>query len=204
MLQTGLVLAVAAAAFAAQTPEPPVPLAVAERKPVLSKPVAGTPVWVQYAQTGAGRTVIVRLDGQRTKSTHAGVLGFVDANSRWLSVCGDVRAPVRRGQRFQVRPFECREVGGNVGRAGSIVAKYLRQVRTADECAGLQLAVWEAIEDGGSRADFASGRFRAQAPDAALQYARQFYESGSQAADALYLQAGDGGGQSQITLREAY
>jgi len=204
MLQTGLVLAVAAANFAVQIPEPPVPPAAAERKPVASKPVAGPPTLVQYFQNGAGRNVVVMLDGRRTKNTYAGLLGFRDGSGSWASVCADVRAPVSRGQRFAVRPIPARDLGGNVAKAGAIVARFLGKVRTADECAGLQLAVWEAIEDGGAQADFASGRFRAQAPSQALIAASQMYGEAKDAGESLYLQAGDGGGQSQLTTRQAY
>ncbi|HRK22310.1 MAG TPA: hypothetical protein PLX06_10895 [Fimbriimonadaceae bacterium] len=204
MLQTGLALAVAATSFVAQIPELPVPPPAVERKPGPSKPVAGPPILVQYAQTGAGRSVTVLLDGKRTKSTYAGVLGFRDASSAWSSVCADVRAPVAKGQRFNVRPIAARELGGNIFKAGAIVAKYVGQVRTADECAGLQLAVWEAIEDGGEQANFASGKFAARAPQAALNFAQQMYLNAKDPGETLYLQAGDGGGQSQLTTRQAY
>lgn len=204
MLQTGLALAVVAAAFAAQIPELPIPPPAAERKPVPSKPVVGPPLVVQYAQTGAGRTVTVMLDGKRTKSTYAGVLGFRDASTAWTSVCADVRAPISKGQRFKVRPIAARELGLNIARAGAIVAKYLPQVRTADECAGLQLAVWEAVEDGGEQADFLSGKFRAQAPRTALNFAQQMYLNAGESGESLFLQAGDGGGQSQLTTRQAF
>lgn len=203
MIQTGFALVVAATALVAQIPDLPVAPPALETKPAPTRPVAGPPVLVQYAQAGAGRSVTVILDGRRTKSTYAGVLGFREATNSWTSVCADVRAPVAKGQRFNVRPIAARELGGGIAKAGAIVAKYLSQVRTADECAGLQLAVWEAIEDGGEQANFAAGRFAARAPQAALNFAQQMYLNAKDPGNSLYLQAGDGGGQSQIT-NQAY
>jgi hypothetical protein len=100
-----------------------------------------------------------------------------------------------------VRPLSSAKVGGNVAKAGNIVAKFFGAARSADQCAGLQLAVWEAIEDGAARPDFGSGRFRSAGSAAVLGFAQEYYKGLGEPGDALYLQTAGGGGndgQSQI------
>ena len=90
-------------------------------------------------------------------------------------------------------------MGGNIALAGNIVSHFFAVARTADQCAGLQIAVWEALEDGGVQPEFLSGHFQVHAGDAAIAYAANFYQAAGQDGDALYLQTGDDGGQSQLT-----
>ena len=169
--------------------------------PILAVVVAAV-VWrpfpVQFARGVTGQTVVVRIDGRLTKTTFAGKLGFRDQSSSWQTVCAAVRSPISNGQFFAVKPRKSGQVGGNVKKAGNIVAQWFNAARTADQCAGLQLAVWEAIEDGGSHADFARGRFQADASAAALSFAEAYYEAIEQDGEALFLQS-DNQGQDQIT-----
>lgn len=159
---------------------------------------------VQFSGQVRGQTVTVCLDGRFVETTFAGKLSFRDANRRWISVCADVRAPISGGQRYVVGPVNSRLVGGGVTLAGNIVAKWFNAAQSAEQCAGLQLAVWEAIEDGGLAADFSSGRFQAKASPVALAYARKYYQAAGEDGEAVFLQAqgggaGGGGGQSQIS-----
>jgi hypothetical protein len=160
--------------------------------------IAPKPVEVQFAQSMAGRNVTVQIDGRVTKTTYAGKLAFRDSNRTWQALCAEVRKPIRAGQFFFVRPWNTAKVGGRVAMAGNIVAKYFHAAKTDDQCAGLQLAVWEAMEDGGAHADFRNGRFRAMASPAVLDYGTDFYEAIYEAREAAYLQDG-GDGQSQIS-----
>lgn len=157
------------------------------------------PIEVQFAQSLNGQMVRVMIDGRQTKTTFAGKLGFRDAHRAWQSLCAEVRRPIQARQHFLVRPASSLKLGGNVALAGNIVAKHFYGAKTAEQCAGLQLAVWEAMEDGGKFADFASGRFRAMATQSALDYGQEFYEAIYEAKEAAFLQAGDDGGQSQIS-----
>ena len=92
------------------------------------------------------------------------------------------------------------KAGGRIALAGSIVAKYFDAARTPDQCAGLQLAVWEAVEDGGPHANFGAGRFRVRATMDALDYAEDFYDAIRDAQqEAAFLQGGSDGGQSQLS-----
>lgn len=159
---------------------------------------------VQFSGQVRGQSVTVCIDGRFVETTFAGKLSFSDPNRRWMSVCADVRAPIAGGQRYVVGPVNSRLVGGGVTLAGNIVAKWFESAQTAEQCAGLQLAVWEAIEDGGLSADFSSGHFMANASPAALAYARKYYQASAESGEAVFLQAQNGtgsggGGQSQIS-----
>lgn len=156
-------------------------------------------VEIQFARPVSGQNVTVMIDGRQTRTTFAGKLGFRDQNRTWLSLCADVRSPIASGQFFTVRPRLTSQIGGRATLAGNIVAKYFRSAKTADQCAGLQLAVWEAMEDGGEHANFGAGRFRAKASMSALDYGQEFYEAIYEAREAAFLESQDGGGQDQIS-----
>jgi len=157
------------------------------------------PIEVQFARAVTGQNVTIMIDGRYTRSTFAGKLGFRDQNRTWLSLCADVRAPIASGQLFVVKPRFSSQVGGNAKLAGNIVAKYFKLAKTPDQCAGLQIAVWEAMEDAGQHADFASGRFRVRATAAALDYGQDFYEAIYEAREAAFLESQNGDGQNQIS-----
>lgn len=159
------------------------------------------PVQVQFVTQVAGRNVTICLDGRDVKSTFAGKLGFRDRRATWSSLCAGVRQPVRTGQSFWVLSTRTSTVGGRVRLAGNIAAKYLAAAKSNDECAALQLAIWEAIEDGGSHADFSSGHFAARASDSVLGLAEEIYEAVGTPGEALWLETDGsaGGGQNQIT-----
>ncbi len=155
------------------------------------------PIRVQFAQSGLGRSVTVIVDG-RAKNTFAGKLNFREQNRSWQSVCAEVNKPISAGQFFTVRPVNSQKVGGNVALAGNIVAKHFNSAKTADQCAALQLAVWEAVEDGGKTPNFMQGRFRAMASPAVLHHAEDFYQAIIEAKAAAYLETAQGG-QGQLS-----
>jgi hypothetical protein len=159
------------------------------------------PFVVQFGAAAMGQPVTYCLDGRKVESGFAGKLNFRDASHSWQSVCGAVRHPVMNGQYFPVRVWNTQLLGNNVTIAGNIVAKYFNSARTAEQCAGLQLAVWEAVEDGGKQPDFAGGYFQARASQGAMGWAAQYYQAAGDSGNAAYLQTGDGGGQSQFTTR---
>ncbi len=154
---------------------------------------------VQFAASTLGHNVTVCIDGRKVESAFAGRLSFRDGSHQWFSYCADVRSPVVKGQFFNVRILSTDKLETNIRRAGNIVSKYFYQARTADDCAAIQLAVWEAIEDGGPHADFRNGAFQVRANASVIALAEQVYEAGAEDGKAVLLRSG-GSGQSQITL----
>lgn len=152
------------------------------------------PFQVQFAHSNTGQNVTVCIDGQFVEQTFAGKMTFRDERRTWQSVCADVRSPVSQGQVFTVVALSSKKVGGNIAMAGNIVAKFFKSAQSADQCAGLQLAVWKAIEDGSEYPDFSSGRFQARASQSVLNYAVQYYQAINSPGEATYIKAGPGPG----------
>jgi hypothetical protein len=168
------------------------------------------PTLVRFQVSEIGRPVTLVIDGQ-TEHTFAGKLGFQDRDSSWQSVCADVRSPIRKGQFFTVLPVQSATVGGNIAKAGNIVAKYFRFAQTPEQCAGLQIAVWKTIEDGPDSPNFLGGHLRVRADAITMTYALQYYQGADEDGNALFLQSTGGtnaeemgtavaraGGQSQL------
>jgi hypothetical protein len=158
------------------------------------------PFPIKFSRELAGRVVIVSIDGGRAHEGFAGKLIMQSRNGvKIASVCAAPASPVVAGQVFPVRRLSSRWVGGRIAGAGNIVAKYFTRAQSANECAALQLAVWEAVKDGGNQADFYSGAFQARSSDDIIALASQFYDAFGESGEAIFLQTGDGGGQDQLT-----
>lgn len=159
------------------------------------------PFNVQYNQAVAGRNVQLRVNGGRVHTGFAGKLTFRDNQHTWTSYCADVKAPIVSGQVYPVVKRSSHKYGGNVAKAGNIVAKFFNKAQTADQCAGLQIAIWEAIEDGGDNPNFLAGKFQAQGSPEVMAYAEAFYDAIDEEGDAIFLEHDwPKGGQDQLTM----
>jgi len=170
--------------------------------------------WVTYGRSGQGEPVEVVVDGN-PEATYAGKLTFEDDKHSWESVCADVRSPIAPGESYPVKQQSSIKHGGNIAQAGKIVARYFKQAKTPEQCAGLQIAVWAAIENGGSKLNVASDRFSVVADPVSLSYAKKYYSAVNMKAptcdargpvapekrkdNANYAQTGQDGGQSQLS-----
>ncbi len=158
------------------------------------------PFKIQYGKAVAGRNVQLSINGGRVHTGFAGKLAFRDQNRSWSSYCAQVSSPIVSGQYFMVILLSSKKKGGNIAKAGNIVAKFFSKAQTADQCAGLQLAIWEAIEDGGTKPNFLGGKFQAQGSREVMAFAEEFYGAVSEDGDAIYLEHDwPNGGQDQIT-----
>ena len=158
------------------------------------------PFDAQFVRSAMGQNVTICLDGQNVHQTFAGKLAFRDNSGTWFSVCADVRSPIQEGQISRSHPSRSAKVGGNIARAGNIVAHFFQKAQTPEQCAGLQLAVWKVIEDGPESCDFTIGRFQAIASPTVIAYAQQYFQAAETVeapSSALYLAAQSG--QSQLS-----
>ena len=90
----------------------------------------------------------------------------------------------------------------NLGKAGTILANNQAGAITAAQQAGLQLAVWEAIYDGGATFDASNAGFKAQnVSSEILGFASQYYATYSTTPtnSVTYFGSTGAGGQSQMT-----
>lgn len=157
------------------------------------------PIPVQFVAEVSGKTVTVCLDGRKVEKTFAGKLGFRDRNHAWTSVCAAVRKPIVGGQFTYFKVRDSREARNNVPKAGNIVATYFDSARTPEQCAGLQIAVWEALEDGGQRPNFLGGRFQVHADPEVISNATLYYAAIVNEKSAVYLESASGKSQSQLS-----
>ena len=166
-------------------------------QPVLSN---NNEMTIQYGQEYLGKIVTLRTDAGFVK-TFAGKLAFTDGERSWCSVCADLHRHISPGLVFKVRIENSKDVAGNIAKAGHIVARYFNEAKTAQQCAGLQLAVWEMLEDGGQTPDFFNGHFAVETDPATLAFAGKYYEAGNgSAGNAAYLHSA--GNQSQLSSNE--
>jgi hypothetical protein len=157
------------------------------------------PVAVQFVAQVSGKTVAICIDGGRVHKTFAGKLGFRDKNHAWTSVCAAVRKPIVTGQYTGFRVRDSRRANANVPKAGNIVARFFDEAKTPAQCAGLQLAVWEALEDGGRTPNFSAGRFQAQSDPEVMDYGLTYYTAIAEEKSAVYLESASGKSQSQLS-----
>ena len=80
-------------------------------------------------------------------------------------------------------------VGATASVAGNIIAAGAGSVKTNDQAAGLQLAVWNVLYNGGDKLDLSHGAFRATASASALGYAEQFFALRNKAGHSVYSAA---------------
>jgi hypothetical protein len=156
---------------------------------------------IQYVGPVSGEMITIQIDG-RTEQSWAGKLQFQDENGRqWSSYCADLRSPIMEGQGYGVNIIAATKGGGNVPLAGKIVSLGFNKARTAAQCAGLQIAVWEALEYGrhaiGNRSNL-----KVDANPETMNYAHQFYLAALQApvgggGSGAGVGAGAAGGQQQ-------
>jgi hypothetical protein len=104
--------------------------------------------------------------------------------------------PVIPGNRFvpmsTARFHKASSTGGNYAKAGRIVARYFYDAQTPEQCAGLQIAVWEAIEVGSDKPEFDQGKFRVSADDETMYYANMYYGAVQQPTGSPDAQQGGG------------
>ncbi len=156
------------------------------------------PMKVQFNQALMGKAVVIMIDGH-VKQSFAGKMSMRNANSSWHSVCADVRTPIANGQYFDTHPIDSAKLGGKIEMAGNIVAAYFYEATSPAQAAGLQLAVWEALEDGGKTPDFNDGAFQAPGADPiVLTYAQTYYGAVQKRGHAAFLRGEPDLAQSQL------
>jgi len=155
---------------------------------------------IRYASAYLGKVVTVRTDSGITR-TFAGKMVFQNETTSWCSVCANIHRHISEGSTAQWRLHSTKEVGGNIRRAGNIVARYFNEAKSAEQCAGLQLAVWEALEDGGDTPDFLNGHFAASADAMTMAFAAKYYEAVNTAAEAVFFEPAHEPIQAQLSTR---
>ena len=149
--------------------------------------------------------VTVSLNGQQD-TVYAGALSFRGSNNlSFNSYCADLASTLNSHYHTYNESSTAPNPNTSLNLAGSIVADNFSSATTADQQAGLQLAVWSAIYDNGSSFEYNQGSFQLNSVSAGNEaqiksFAQEYYSAGmNHPSSALYFNTEANGGQSQLT-----
>lgn len=148
--------------------------------------------------------VRVRLNGHSLGTVGAGKLKFSDysTSTPYETVCADIDASLD-GHSHSYSVSTTNPLGSTaLDAAGRIVGTYFASATTADQQAGLQVAVWDALYNGGGSLNLNGHLKVTHMTSGATYWAGVYYAAvnGTQGA-ALYFHTSDCGGQSQLTAQ---
>lgn len=151
-------------------------------------------------------TVKISLNGGQKTSVQAGVLKFKDSTTgdNLLTVCADLGSTLNGS--YHGYSVSTTNPAGTTGidMAGKIVSAFIGSAVTANEQAGLQIAVWAAIYNGGSSLNL-NGSFKAYNYNSSTKsYAETYYGAvNNKTGAATYYKTNACGGQSQLAAPQA-
>ena len=117
------------------------------------------------------------MNGSAFTSVYAGQLNFSNGSSTLGTYCADALSFLNGSSHTYTESGVTLNTSTNLGIAGTNLANSQGSALTAAQQAGLQLAVWEALYDGGTTFD-AGGKFQVSGASAeALGYASEYYGS---------------------------
>ena len=140
----------------------------------------------------------IQVYGVRDGLVFAGSLNFKDSAAGNLKTyCVDLIHGFGPGNTFNATTLDSATQSARLKEAGNIIAAGAGSVKTNDQAAGLQLAVWNVLYNGGDKLDLSHGAFRATASASALGYAEQFFALRNKAGHSVYFKntghCGNGG-----------
>ncbi|MBS1718205.1 MAG: PEP-CTERM sorting domain-containing protein [Armatimonadetes bacterium] len=152
-----------------------------------------------YIGLGQLVTVSGHWDGQ----AYASSLNFTSSAiyGNIYTYCVDLDNYIHAGDNWDANVLDSQSLSGGLKEAGNILGNAFFQADNADKAAGLQLAMWEAIYDGGATLDLSVGNFKSTGETAAADaWAQTYYAYRTVDAHAVYFQPVAGsGGQGQMT-----
>lgn len=154
-------------------------------------------------------TATVYMNGNKIGQTDIGKISFHDStdHTNVATVCADVTSELN-GSSHHYTPSSTNPLGSTpIDAAGRIVGTYFASAVTADQQAGLQLAVWDTLYNGSSTFNLTnhksgSGFSVVGASAGAMTWAQTYFGAASgSTGSALYFKTSDCGGQSQLTAQ---
>lgn len=150
-------------------------------------------------------TVTALIGGGTERTVQAVGLKFTDGTNSYETYCADIMSSLDSG--FHNYSHQLIDMNQNNGLslAAKILAENVGRADTTQKQAGLQMAIWEALFDGGASFNENAGdlRFSVQTKNSLLEYAGEYYANGvvSTLKPVAYHAYSQGhGSQSQIYL----
>lgn len=158
---------------------------------------------------GSAETGSLYNNGSLVVHAAIGKINFTDTNNSnsITTVCADIFSELNTNGHGYSESVTDPNGSTPVDMAGRIVGTYFTSATTADEQAGLQLAVWDALYNSGSSFSLTGNKtntgFSVTGVSAgALSWGATYYAAvNSNAGSAFYLQTSAGGGQSQMSAQ---
>jgi len=147
-------------------------------------------------------TASISVNGSSFSSVYAGQINFTSSSGSLSTYCADALSRLNGASNsYAVSQLDLSQ-NTNLGKAGTILANNQAGATSAAQQAGLQLAVWEAIYDGGATFDASNAGFKAKnVSSEILGFASQYYATYSTTPtnSVTYFGTNQAGGQSQMT-----
>ncbi len=147
-------------------------------------------------------SVKISINGGSFNSVLVGELTFSSSGGSLSTYCVDALSPLGSSAKSYTVSELVQTPTTGLGKAATILANFQSSATTAAQQAGLQLAIWEALYDGGSTFDANSAGFKVTgASSEALSFASTYYNSFDKPTnlDVTFYCTNQAGGQSQIT-----
>lgn len=144
----------------------------------------------------------ISVNGSAFYGVMAGQLNFTDGSNTLDTYCADATKFLNGSFHSYTPSIVDLSGASNLSLAGRILANSYATATTADQQAGLQLALWEAIYDGGATFDGSTSNFKVQNVNAnALNFASSYYLLNTDPGDTTvtHFTSSANGAQNQLT-----
>ncbi len=152
------------------------------------------------------RSGSITVNGEGPRNVMIGKLNFTTGTSTIETYCADALRTLNTSFHDYTSLTVDTQASGNLALAGRIIAKSYDGANTADQQAGLQLAIWSALYDGGTSFTANGSNFEVDGVSGGvLSYASTYYSQGKNyivpATKLVTLYSSQAhGAQSQMTV----
>ena len=147
-------------------------------------------------------TASISVNGSSFTSVYAGQLKFTSSSGSLSTYCADALSFLNSSSHSYTTSSLTLTPDTNLGKAATILSNNQAGALTAAQQAGLQLAIWEALYDGGTTFDASGAKFQAKGVSSeVLGFASSYYGSYCDPASnpVTHFGTNQSGGQSQMT-----
>ena len=152
-------------------------------------------------QLNPADTGTISVNGS-SSNVYIGALTFSTGSGSIVTYCADATSPLNSNSNPYTSGNVNLSAGTGIANAAKILATSFTAATTADQQAGLQLAIWDAIYDNGASFNGTTGNFKVSGVSSnVLSLASSYYTAGinSNTTTAVELFTAQGsGGQSQL------
>lgn len=156
-------------------------------------------------QLSSAKVVTIQVNDGPAKNVYAGKLKFEKGSSSILTYCVEAVRPLDRTSHTYTSSTLNTQAANGLAYAGRIAAGGFDSAVSAEQQAGLQLAIWSALYDAGTSFTANGANFKvSNANSEVLHWANTYYEGKSKPVNPLLqvrlYQSSANGTQSQVSV----